>query len=67
MTGAWHGGKGPNRRREDTAKVEANWPSEWNAREKEQVRDALITMTYLAHGLVPAGVNLPDLLGREHG
>lgn len=29
-------GKGSNRRNEDTAKVEANWPTEWNAREKEQ-------------------------------
>lgn len=27
-------GKGSNRRREDAAKVEANWPTEWNARER---------------------------------
>lgn len=28
-------GKGSNRRREDTAKVEANWPTNWNVRERE--------------------------------
>lgn len=29
-------GKGPGRRREDMAKVEANWPTNWDARDQER-------------------------------
>lgn len=61
MTGAWHGGKGPNRRREDTAKVEANWPTNWSAREAER---PLTNEEFLA--VACKGID-PELLGRGHG
>jgi hypothetical protein len=68
MTGASHGGKGSNRRREDTAKVEANWPSEWNARTERQADQAWVEQQR-AENLrrADATPEHPDMLRGESG
>jgi hypothetical protein len=44
------GGKGDDRRNENRAAVEANWPTDWNAREREAAQRGIARPRFYKDG-----------------